>query len=243
MKVFNYKLEEKLVPLGDLHAGANNFKKEKFKETIKKIKKINASVILMGDLIENATRTSVGSGVYEQDLNPGEQIEDICKKLDPIKDNILLGVSGNHENRTFKQSGLDISKIIMDYLECDYTPYMAMARLKNKYINYDVFAWHGASGASTIAGKLRPLMEKSTWVDADLYLQGHVHELYHVTDTKRIVVKNEFESRLKHFVLTGSYLGYDDSYAEMKGYRPAKIGSPLITFDLKKHHIGVDLEW
>jgi len=243
MKVFNYKLPEAVTGLGDFHYGAGNCKVPEIKETIKKIKKNNYSTVLMGDLMENSTKTSVGAGVYEQDYNPRDQIENLCKLLDPISHNILFMISGNHEFRSFKDSGIDVSKVIADYLECDYTPYMGLARLKGTKQKYDLFAWHGATGAATVQGKLRPLMQKAEWIDADVYLQGHVHELYHVAEIKRTIVKNNFKDNFKHFVLTGSYLGYDETYAEMKGYKPCKIGSPLIKFNPLKHEIGVDLEW
>lgn len=242
---FNYKLKsgiEHIVPLGDLHHGAINSDTKELKKTIKKIADLDAKVILMGDLIENASKTSVGAGVYEQNLNPSEQISDLIELLQPIKKNILFSIIGNHESRELSE-GIDLSKIISDSLGCDYAKFVGVGRLFNKNVSYDIFAWHGATGAATVPGKLRPLMQKSEWFDADLYLQGHVHELYHVTEIKRFYKDDELVDKLKHFILTGSYLKYDGSYAEQKGLKPCKMGSPLIRLNGKKHEIGVDLEW
>jgi hypothetical protein len=245
MKKFNYKLKsgiEHIVPLGDMHYGAKNCDVKEFKKTIKKIADLDAKVILMGDLIDNASKTSVGAGVYEQDYNPTEQISNLVELLQPIKKNILFSVIGNHEARELSE-GIDLSKIIADSIGCDYAQYVGVGRLFNKNISYDIFAWHGATGAATVPGKLRPIMQKSEWFDADIYLQGHVHELYHVTEIKRFYDGDDLKDKLKHFVLTGSYLKYDGSYAEQKGLKPCKMGSPLIRLNGKKHEIGVDLEW
>jgi len=72
---------------------------------------------------------------------------------------------------------------------------------------------------------------------------GHVHELFDTTLPKREVVKGGFEDIFRHYILTGAYLKWDESYAEQNGYRMVKMGSPLLILDNKQKNSTVDLTW
>jgi len=248
MKYLEYKLkssEHLVAPIGDLHFGSGGCDVELLKKQIKKIHDVDADVILMGDLIENATKVSPGDGVYQQTISPAKQIEEIINLFTPIKNNILCGVIGNHCVRARKGSGVDLMKVIMDGLDAGdkYAEYTGMVRLKNKNTKYDIYSWHGAGGGSTLQGALRPLYKQAEWIDADIYLKGHCHNLFHQTMVKREIKNNEFKDILKHYILTGSFMKWDGEYPEMQGYQPMLLGSPLIHLNGKKHEIGVDLEW
>ena len=71
----------------------------------------SAYCILNGDIIDNATRTSIGD-TYMQEFNPMEQIRRAVEMFEPIKDKILCITHGNHENRTYKKEGINISSLI-----------------------------------------------------------------------------------------------------------------------------------
>lgn len=246
MKLFDWKLnsgKNEVCFLGDLHYGAPNCQVSDIKSCIKQIKNRNIQVMLMGDLVENGTRESVGAGVYEQVMHPSQQIKDVISLLHPIKDQIICSMQGNHEERTFKDSGVGISEVIADSLDCNYSNFMSLVRMKNSNLKYDIFGWHGYGSGQSIPGKLKALTKQAEWIDADIYAMGHTHELYHVTDTKRNIDNVGFTDRMRHFILTGSFLKWDGSYAESRGYKPMKIGCPLVTLDGKKHNIEVDLEW
>ena len=58
--------------------------------------KDNAYAILAGDLIDNATRSSVGD-IYSTQLSPMEQIQLANKTFAPLKGRILCAVPGKHE--------------------------------------------------------------------------------------------------------------------------------------------------
>jgi predicted phosphodiesterase len=247
MKYFNYKLKNKhlIAPIGDIHLGNHNIDLDLLHYKVDKIKEIYADVILMGDLIENATKTSPGSGVYNQILSPSQQIEEVIKLFKPIKRQIVMGVTGNHCERASANSGIDIMQVIMDGLDCGdkYAGYTGICEYENSNQNYKLYAWHGAGGGSTVQGAIRPLYKQAEWIDADVMMIGHSHHLFNDTTVMRKVVDGKFIDYLKHFVITGSFLKWDNQYSEMKGYRPMLLGSPLITLNGKERKIEVDLEW
>ena len=66
----------------------------------------NGYVILNGDLINNAIKTSV-SDTYMETMSPEKQIDTLVELFTPIKDRILSIVTSNHEERTWRLVGLD----------------------------------------------------------------------------------------------------------------------------------------
>ena len=65
-----------LYPVGDLHFGSAQFDEKAWQDYKKRILNDERGyVVLVGDLLENATRYSVGSGVYEQRIRPRAQID------------------------------------------------------------------------------------------------------------------------------------------------------------------------
>ena len=66
----------------------------------------NAYIILGGDLMNNATRSSV-SNVFEERIRPRDQKKQLVTLLEPVRDRILCMVSGNHERRSGKDADDD----------------------------------------------------------------------------------------------------------------------------------------
>ena len=63
--------------------------------------------IILGDLLNNSTKTSVGD-VYEEELTPMQQVKKAVMMFEPIKHKILGVCSGNHERRSYKMDGVDL---------------------------------------------------------------------------------------------------------------------------------------
>ena len=91
-----------LIPVGDVHFGSPTCNVEKFEATIDFIADTDCVVILMGDLLEAASRHSVGAGWVEQTMSPQNQLDYLLGVLDPIKDKVLVNLEGNHEERIWK---------------------------------------------------------------------------------------------------------------------------------------------
>ena len=65
-----------LIPFGDVHYGAKECDIERAKKTINWIKDHkDARVILMGDLLNSATRTSVGAGTFDENKSGQSQYD------------------------------------------------------------------------------------------------------------------------------------------------------------------------
>ena len=219
-----------LLPFGDLHYGHPNFDTESAKGYLEWAKKNDAWILLMGDLLENSSKDSVGAGVYEQIMNPDEQKYRIVDMLEPYKHLILGLLTGNHEERTFKTSGHDPSRSMAKMLGVPYLRYGAFLRLLVNDVGYTVYATHGGSGSATSAGKLNAVKKLATWVSADIYLMGHMHDLLVDSSIRKTLdLRNKVvRDRRQTFCVTGSFLTFEDSYSEMKGYSPGRIGSPRI---------------
>lgn len=93
-----------IYPLGDLHIGSAEFDHDKWRKWKKMVMDDpNSAIVLIGDLLENNLRSSVGSP-FDQTMSPREQKELLAKELRPLADKILSGVQGNHEYRTTRSS-------------------------------------------------------------------------------------------------------------------------------------------
>jgi len=241
---FNGKKPAKIVFLGDVHHGSIYSDSAAFDVTLEKIKKDkDIKIILMGDLIENASANSVGSGVYEQTMNPSKQVKDIVAKLKPFEKQILYSHRGNHEERSFRFDGFDIGETMADSLGVPYIRNMCICDVEVGKISYRIYTWHGHGSSQMTAGRVKILQRQAETVEADVYAMGHVHELFDTTLPKREVVKGGFEDIFRHYILTGAYLKWDESYAEQNGYRMVKMGSPLLVLDNKQKNSTVDLTW
>jgi predicted phosphodiesterase len=243
---YNYKGNKpvKIVLLGDIHYGSGQCNELLFMKAINKIKKDkNIKVILMGDMIENSNRFSVGSGVYDQKQSPTSQIDDLINILKPIQNKILFYHCGNHERRTYTMTGVNPGKLIAGTLTVPYIDNMALTDILVGKQSYRLFTWHGAGSAQTTAGRVKVLERQAETFSADLYAQGHNHDLFSTTIPFREIVNNTFRDIFRHFVLTGSFVKWDSSYAEMNGYKMMKLGCPIITLNNKQKEIKVDLEF
>jgi len=86
-----------IIWIGDVHLGSPQCDKPRFQAMIDFCVKNKVYVMLMGDLIEMATKDSVGAGVYEQESIGQNQYEEMLKILTPLAEKkLILGIhNGN----------------------------------------------------------------------------------------------------------------------------------------------------
>ena len=232
-----------IAPLGDFHLGSGTCRTELIQEAVSKAVKEKQYVVGMGDYLEVGTRHSVGAGVYSQSMIPEEQKELCIELLQPLADaGLLLGlIPGNHEQRTFKDDGIDITADLCRALQVPLLGHTCFIYAKVGDQRYDIYATHGSAGATLPHTKVRAALELFKYIDAELVLYAHLHHLAHETikafgiDRKNKCIK----SMRRNVVLTGSFLGYRGSYAEQKNYMPAKIGYSIINLGYDSHDISV----
>lgn len=233
-----------IIPISDIHLGHKCCNKEKLLEIIKFInRKPNTYTVLLGDQCECATKTSVGLGIYEEEMNVGEQLKWLYKALKPLADNgKILGIcTGNHENRLAQFANIDPAQLLADKLDVPFLGWQGYLALKVNDRVYTVSAFHGAGGGTSKASKMNMSKKIKHIVNCDLYLSGHTHDKIQDEELKYefdLETKKLVPAR-KHFVVCGSFLEYWNSYPEMKGLEPAITGSVLITLAGDKKEIKV----
>ena len=217
------------------HKALNQWREEVLNES-------NNYVILNGDLINMATRKSV-SDVYGGTSSPDGAIDKIVQFLEPIKDRILAITTGNHENRGYKEVGVDITKRIakelglQDRYACEAAVLFisfgkSQGRACRKQI-ISVYALHGmGGGGKKVGSKLNHLEDLTNIIDVDIYVVGHTH--LPATFRKQFIRTNLRNKKLmyteKVFVNSNAWLGYG-GYGQLFGYHPASIEYPVIKID------------
>lgn len=232
-------------PIGDTHIGHVSLDKEMLKEKIYEIKhtKDTSRVLLMGDLFECATKTSIGAGVFETNMNVDKQIEYAEEIFAPIKDVIDGAVLGNHEERIYSSTSIDVMKQFCRNLEIPYLRYSGVVTYAWNKRAYNINLWHGSGGGSSTASALNKCIGMSNKIHADVYLMGHCHKLantsrqYRYIDTRN----SKIVTTKQYFVLTGSALNYDDNYPDMQNLEIADLGFKKILLggEVKKKEIKV----
>lgn len=206
----------------------------------------NAYCILNGDIIDNATKTSLGD-TYTQVLNPMEQLSRAVELFEPIKDKILCITHGNHENRTYKKEGINLSRLIAAQLDLEdrYTSTSAAmlvrfgAESRNRKesngsglvrkICYTIYVLHGSGGGRKEGAKAIRLADMASIIDCDCYIHSHTHlpmimkQAYHRIDDKNSVVSLVD----KLFVNTAANLNYG-GYGEAGEFKPSSKETPVI---------------
>lgn len=139
----------------------------------------NDYVILNGDLMNNATKTSV-SDCYAEEMSPMEQLNTLCELLEPIKDKILIATTGNHESRTYKTDGIDLMQLVMKEL-CISERYCREGgvlflrfgkgynRDSNRSYSYTIYVTHGSGGGRKEGAKAIRLADMASIIDTDIY--------------------------------------------------------------------------
>lgn len=205
----------------------------------------NAYCILNGDIIDNATKTSIGD-TYTQEFNPMGQLARAVELFDPIKDKILCITHGNHENRTYKKEGINLSALIAKQLGLQerYTPTSAVLFIRlgevagkketngsGKYrkLCYTVYVLHGSGGGRKEGAKAIRLADMASIVDTDIYIHSHTHlPMVMKQGFHRIDTKNSTVARVdKLFVNTAANLEYG-GYGEAAEFKPTSKDTPVI---------------
>ena len=250
----------KIITLADLHIGSKQCNMELVNTLVDKIKN-NPDVycVLNGDLIDNAVISSVANS-YEQSCNPMQQVETILELLQPIKDKILCITSGNHEMRTNRDVGLDITKFVACALGlkerfCEDGSgiiFLSVGELNTvrtdhkgkRQVKYTIFVSHGKRGGGTLGGKINYLKQYENVVtNCDLYLGSHTHQAsIFPTSTFEADVRNStIIRRDKLFVSNGATLEYG-GYGEQAVYQPQTMVYPTVELGGEKKSMVAYME-
>jgi hypothetical protein len=168
-------------------------------------------------------------------------METIIQLLTPLANTgLILGIhDGNHENRILQRTSINITKLIAKFLNISYIGYAGWNLFRVGNQSYTVYSMHGASGARFKHTKLKAVADCAAWLEGDVIAMGHVHSVSAEPLIKQCVSLKDrtVQEKKCYVVLTGSYVGWDDSYAQNKNFPPTKIGSPKGKFRSDVHDV------
>ena len=244
-----------LIPIGDLHRGDRHLttrglnKLKGYLDWV--ISKSNAYAFLMGDILNVASRSSK-TNPFES-MSGNDEYQKSVELFKPYASRIIGVISGNHENRMYKEFGFNPLQPFCNELGIPYCGYSAAIRVragkrtdrKNEYWQtYWGFAHHGTGGGGTLGAALNKKVKLQEIVHGmDFYMAGHDHQL--IAGTRNILLpkRDKIEHQRVHYIDTGSFLDWDGSYAEEAAMPIGKQGSPRLRFSGKQHshdlHISI----
>lgn len=237
-----------LIPISDCHIGDPNFDEQKLMRYIDWIKKTdNARVILVGDIMNTATKESV-SDSYSEIMNPNQQLKYATKLFEPIKDKIIGVCTGNHERRIKKSTSMDTSETLAANLGAFYREdglYLKVRLGKGndtKKITYLLYATHGFGGGKKMGGKANNLQSISNNIFADIYVIGHTHTLQAFQDVYLLPDprNNNVQEVKRTYCNAAAFLKYG-GYGEYQGFTPSKLGTVRIRLDGHRKDVHVSI--
>lgn len=169
-------------PIADVHYGAIEHDEAGWRKLLEEIlQQPNAYVILNGDLVNNAVKSSV-SNIYEETVRPRAQKEYMVEALRPLAEQkrILCATSGNHERRTSRESDQAITYDIMARLQCEelYRENAAFMSIqlgdRNDVLTFCVT--HGSGGGIYTGATVNRNERFAQIVDVDCLIVGHTHK-------------------------------------------------------------------
>lgn len=234
----------KIVVMADLHIGDAHCDLPLIRERLKSVQEEpDTALILNGDILNNATKTSV-SDCYSEVLPPMEQIQRAVELFEPAKDKILAVTTGNHERRTYNKEGIDLMEVFARQMGLydRFAPGAALlfvsfgrcSRRKSdgRPMTYSLYINHGSGGGRKEGAKAIRLADMASIVDADVYIHSHTHlpmimkqGFYRTCEANRSVAPVS-----KLFVNTAAALDYG-GYGEIQEYKPTSKDTPVIYLD------------
>lgn len=227
VKVPDFKGKLVIAPLFDVHYGNAAHKHEKFLGYLRWIRETpNVYAILGGDLMETALDDGRGMS-YDQSENPQTQLDKMTELLAPIAHKILVSVPGNHEDRVYKKTGIDVAQVLAERLKVPYfSGPVTMSLTANTY-KWTFYIFHGYGNSQTKGGKANMAARPKNWTGmVHFFVSGHVHDC--IATSESVVIEDPLNCRLlevkQWVVVAQSFLKWYKTYAYRAGYKPPAAG-------------------
>ncbi len=254
--------------IGDIHAGSIECAENDIRRMVQRIKDDKFGYwIGMGDAVDAITKNDKRFDIeglapwVKKDNIVTSQKKWIKDLLSPIADKCLAFLEGNHEATIHTFHDEDITRNLCDDLKVPYGGYSCFIDVKFRRDSKDsivkrggqdyiIHAFHGAGAAQTEGARIMRLMRLVNDIQADIYLMGHLHCVATYTPDRLLLSNGRIKSRQLIAVMTGSWLKtyaqpkngqqLNASYAERKGYKPSRIGAPVIHIEPDKDRFTVE---
>ncbi|WP_300924653.1 metallophosphoesterase [uncultured Clostridium sp.] len=220
----------KLYILSDLHIGSAEADLNTLKQIIQFIKDTpECYTILLGDILDTALKNSK-TDIYSSTLNIADAQKLAVELLTPIKDKIIAMTPGNHENRVWREVGVDLSLWLAEklglqdvYRNNNIALTISFGKdINGKLFRLNIFGQHGAYGGGRKMGSAMNALEDLDGIiaNADIYIRAHTHQP--IQGSRNVFIFNDkgnIEKQTKYYFNAPSILNYG-GYAAEKGYKP-----------------------
>lgn len=212
----------------DWHLGSSGTDYVSFLKHTELITKVpNLLVAALGDLGDNFVQTSKKGGMFSALFPPGDQQDLIKEIFKELGNNVIFKTSGNHDNWTYLETGIDAARYM--FLNSEKAPYLreggGINITVNGEIEYRIYAKHKYryNSSFNLTHTVKRMFEKVSPFDVGVIAHHH---------TPAIEQVSRWEGRYKKepiFIRTGSYK-IDDKWAREQGFVDAAIGVPTVVF-------------
>ena len=239
-----------LYPLGDVHLGSFCCQEDRFAQLITRIaSEEDAYVVLIGDMLDNATKSAKVGTPWDNRLRPSEAKRLMANYLEPIREKILGCTSGNHEANRNKDVDDDPVYDICCKLDIEdkYRPSLAFIYLRfgdvggrkgntKTHPAYNICITHGA-GSSIYVGSSGARGERFiSATDADLLISGHTHKPADIPGARFKIDPAHGRAFIEpwRYVICSSWLDYTDYAAKAMLAPTARVEQKIIIHGDKK---------
>jgi len=257
-----------LYPFSDSHLGAAESAEATLSHTIQECAALGrfGLAIGVGDWLDCITKNDkrfrmngLASWVEPSNIVDSQRRHAVGIYL-PLKEagQLICVGTGNHEEAIHNHHDDNVALNMCRDLHTRYAGYQAFIILKFHNVvsgvNHirKIHSWHGSGAAQSAGARLNRLISLVNDIEADIYLMGHLHAMTaHTPDRLKVDDFGRIRSIRLAATITGSWLKtYDQSdtdgeyldptYGEEKGYKPSRIGCPIIRIDPEKFESPYD---
>ena len=212
-----------IYPVADVHLGSPECREQGFIKFINSVAETpNTYICLLGDLIDNGTKSSV-TNPFRATMPPSQQKREMANILAPVRDKILFITPGNHEHRSTKDADDDpcydiAAKLDLEHIYRENIVFMKIQMGKerdegNGYERpaYVIVGTHGAGGGIMTGGSVNRNERFGYAIDGmDVLITGHTHKPL-TTQPGKIVIdprNNKVSIRPFKTIVATSWLDY-----------------------------------
>jgi hypothetical protein len=236
--------------LADVHWGDPKTDEELFYRFTKFIlEQPNRFIICDGDLINNATKSSV-SNTYNERYPPSKQKRMMIDTLRTLRDRILCMVPGNHEERSKKDVDNDITYDIADAIgRADrFAENGAYLNIQfgndrhGRYLSYSGYIVHGIGGGKRAGAPANILEMLPLSFIADFYVIGHLHRKLGFKNTyfRPNATWDRLEQHERAFLIASPWQDFG-GYAQRKLYTPQSKGASTLILNGREKGMEIRL--
>ena len=236
-----------VVGVSCLHYGAITFMEKKAMAHRKYIlADPDRKALDLGDHCENSLRSSPGEAVFQQTCSPDQQFDWVAEYYRPMGDKLLGITSGNHEDRTGKDSSIPADKWLTAVLGCPWIHWEAILSITvgdSKHgQNYTIYTRHAVSNSAKPHVILGAMVNQSRPIqDCDVYAFAHNHMYLTTSIPMQVPDPRHHKVKIKeqHFVMGDSFMARDTSYAEQRNFPLSSMGQFRLRLYKDEHLVEV----